>query len=97
MIGGWITLLLGLVAALGIAGTAFTDSTRLPASDSSTADTLPGKAGSDAASAKDRDDRVAYRYPVRHLTFRALDTRADAAEGVGRSGRRARGQPFADG
>lgn len=46
----WILLLVGLGAVLGGAGSAFSDSTRLPASDSSSAYNLLAKAGSDAAS-----------------------------------------------
>jgi RND superfamily putative drug exporter len=52
VIGGWIALLVALGGALGVVGSAFSDSSRLPASDSSTAYTLLAKGGSDAASAK---------------------------------------------
>ncbi|BEP14077.1 MMPL family transporter [Acidothermaceae bacterium B102] len=52
VVGAWLALLVGLGAVLGVAGTAFSDSTRLPASDSATAYTLLGQAGSQAASAK---------------------------------------------
>src|SRR3954454_9649899 len=52
VIASWLVLLVALGAGLGLAGTAFSDSTKLPASDSATAYDLLGKAGSDAASAK---------------------------------------------
>src|SRR3954463_3485922 len=52
VIGSWLVLLVALGAGLGAAGTAFTDSNKLPASDSATAYDLLGQAGSDAASAK---------------------------------------------
>jgi RND superfamily putative drug exporter len=48
----WIAILVGLGGVLGLVGSAFTDSTRLPASDSSTAYNLLAKAGSNAASVK---------------------------------------------
>jgi len=51
IIGGWITLLFVLGGLVGDAGTAFSSSSRLPASDSATAYTLLTKAGNDAASA----------------------------------------------
>ena len=49
---GWLGLLVVLGAVVGMAGSAFSDSTRLPASDSSTAYGLLAQAGSSAASAK---------------------------------------------
>src|SRR4051812_48437553 len=52
VVGGWLALLVVLGGVLGVAGTAFSDSTRLPASDSATAYALLGSAGSQAASAK---------------------------------------------
>ena len=52
VIAAWLALLVGLGAIVGIVGSAFSDSTRLPASDSSTAYDLLAKAGSDVASAK---------------------------------------------
>jgi putative drug exporter of the RND superfamily len=52
VIGAWVMLLVALVAALGVAGSAFSDSTRLPSSDSSTAYNLLANAGSNAASVK---------------------------------------------
>ena len=51
IIGGWIALLVVLGGVLGVAGTAFSNSDRLPASDSATAYALLAKAGSNAASA----------------------------------------------
>jgi RND superfamily putative drug exporter len=48
----WIALFLALAGGLGVVGSAFTDSTRLPASDSSTAYNLLASAGSSAASVK---------------------------------------------
>jgi putative drug exporter of the RND superfamily len=53
VMGGWVGLVIVLGGVLGAAGGArFTDSTRLPASDSSTAYGLLAKAGNDSASAK---------------------------------------------
>ena len=51
IIGGWIASLFVLGGLLGVAGTAFSNSSRLPASDSATAYALLAKAGNDAASA----------------------------------------------
>src|ERR1700722_8647965 len=51
VVGGWIALLFVLGGVLGVAGTAFSNSSRLPASDSATAYALLAKAGNDAASA----------------------------------------------
>src|SRR5580704_4941262 len=45
----WITMLVALAGVVGVAGSAFSDSSRLPASDSSTAYNLLARAGSDAA------------------------------------------------
>jgi RND superfamily putative drug exporter len=45
----WIFILVALGGAVGTAGSAFSDSSRLPASDSSTAYNLLARAGSDAA------------------------------------------------
>ena len=42
---GWVALLIGLAAAIGAVGSNFSDANRLPASDSSTAYELLGKAG----------------------------------------------------
>jgi len=52
VIGAWIALLVVLGGVLGAKGSAFTDATRLPSSDSSTAQTLLGAAGSNATSAE---------------------------------------------
>jgi RND superfamily putative drug exporter len=52
VVTGWVAVFLALVALVGVAGTRFSDATRLPASDSSTAYALIGHAGSAAASAK---------------------------------------------
>jgi RND superfamily putative drug exporter len=52
VIGGWIALLVALGGIVGVVGSAFSDSSRLPASDSSTAYNLLAKGGSDAASVK---------------------------------------------
>jgi RND superfamily putative drug exporter len=52
VIVGWVGLLVALGVGLGMAGTAFSDSTKLPSSDSATAYDLLGKAGSSAASGK---------------------------------------------
>ncbi len=49
---GWVTLLIALAGAVGLAGAAFSDSSRLPASDSSTAYNLLAQGGSDAAKVK---------------------------------------------
>jgi RND superfamily putative drug exporter len=49
---GWIGILIALAGIVGVAGTAFSDSTRLPASDSSTAYNLLAQHGSDAAKVK---------------------------------------------
>lgn len=46
----WLALLVALGAALGLVGNAFSDDTKLPSSDSATAYTLLGQAGSHAAS-----------------------------------------------
>jgi putative drug exporter of the RND superfamily len=51
VITGWIALLFVLGGLLGAAGTAFSNSSRLPASDSATAYALLASAGSSAASA----------------------------------------------
>src|ERR1700733_2996496 len=51
VVGGWILLLFVLGGLLGAAGTAFSNSSRLPASDSATAYALLAEAGNDAASA----------------------------------------------
>lgn len=51
VIGGWIALLIVLAGAVGGLGSDFSNSTRLPASDSATAYALLAKGGSDAASA----------------------------------------------
>jgi putative drug exporter of the RND superfamily len=51
IIGGWIALLVVLGGVLGVAGTAFSNADRLPASDSATAYALLAKAGNNAASA----------------------------------------------
>ena len=51
VIGGWIALLVVFGGILGVAGTAFSNSDRLPASDSATAYALLAKAESNAASA----------------------------------------------
>jgi RND superfamily putative drug exporter len=51
IIGGWIALLFVLGGLVGAAGTAFSSSSRLPASDSATAYALLTRAGNDAASA----------------------------------------------
>ncbi|MGF7235441.1 MAG: MMPL family transporter [Frankia sp.] len=48
----WIAMLVGLGGVVGAAGSAFSDSSRLPASDSSTAYNLLAKGGSDAAKVK---------------------------------------------
>ncbi len=48
----WVAVLIGLGGGLAAVGTAFSDSTRLPASDSSTAYNLLAQSGSDAASVK---------------------------------------------
>jgi putative drug exporter of the RND superfamily len=45
----WITMLVALAGVVGVAGSAFSDSSRLPASDSATAYSLLARAGSDAA------------------------------------------------
>ena len=45
----WIFILVALGGAVGAAGSAFSDSSRLPSSDSSTAYNLLARAGSDAA------------------------------------------------
>ena len=45
----WVFVLVALGGAVGAAGSAFSDSSRLPSSDSSTAYNLLGKAGSNAA------------------------------------------------
>ena len=50
VIGGWIALLFVLGGLLGVAGTAFSNSDRLPASDSATAYAPLARAGNDAAS-----------------------------------------------
>ncbi|SDJ47225.1 putative drug exporter of the RND superfamily [Frankineae bacterium MT45] len=52
VIVGWVGLIVALGFAIGTAGTAFSDSTKLPSSDSATAYNLLGKAGSNAASGK---------------------------------------------
>ena len=45
----WIAMLVALGGVVGMTGSAFSDSSRLPASDSSTAYNLLARAGSDAA------------------------------------------------
>jgi len=45
----WIAMLVMLAGGVGVAGSAFSDSSRLPASDSSTAYNLLARGGSDAA------------------------------------------------
>src|ERR1700733_450512 len=45
----WVTMLVALGGVVGVAGSAFSDSTSLPASDSATAYSLLARAGSDAA------------------------------------------------
>ena len=45
----WIAMLVALAGVVGVAGSAFSDSSRLPASDSATAYNLLARAGSDAA------------------------------------------------
>ena len=45
----WVILLMALGGVVGVAGSAFSDSSRLPASDSSTAYNLLARGGSDAA------------------------------------------------
>ncbi|MGD0068746.1 MAG: hypothetical protein ABSB76_35605, partial [Streptosporangiaceae bacterium] len=45
----WVTMLVALGGVVGLAGSAFSDSTSLPASDSATAYNLLARAGSDAA------------------------------------------------
>src|SRR5580704_4524386 len=45
----WLTMLVALGGLVGVAGSAFSDSSRLPASDSATAYNLLARAGSDAA------------------------------------------------
>src|SRR3954470_14866147 len=52
VIVGWVALLVALGGIVGVAGAGFTDSTRLPASDSSTAYNLLAQGGSDAAKVK---------------------------------------------
>jgi RND superfamily putative drug exporter len=49
---GWIAMLVALGGVVGAAGSAFSDSSRLPASDSSTAYNLLARGGSDAAEVK---------------------------------------------
>jgi putative drug exporter of the RND superfamily len=49
---GWIAMLVALGGVVGVAGSAFSDSSRMPASDSSTAYNLLAKGGSDAAKVK---------------------------------------------
>ena len=49
---GWVALLVVLGGIVGAAGSGFSDSTRLPASDSSTAYNLLAQGGSDAAKVK---------------------------------------------
>ena len=49
---GWIAMLVALGGVVGAAGSAFSDSSRLPASDSSTAYNLLAQGGSDAAKVK---------------------------------------------
>jgi RND superfamily putative drug exporter len=49
---GWIAMLVALGGVVGAAGSAFSDSSRLPASDSSTAYNLLAQVGSDAAKVK---------------------------------------------
>lgn len=49
---GWVALLVVLGGIAGVAGSKFSDSTRLPASDSSTAYNLLARGGSDAAKVK---------------------------------------------
>jgi putative drug exporter of the RND superfamily len=44
----WVTVLVALGGVAGVAGSAFSDSSRLPASDSSTAYNLLARGGSDA-------------------------------------------------
>lgn len=50
VIGGWIVSLIVLGGVVGVAGTAFSNADRLPASDSATAYSLLAKAGNNAAS-----------------------------------------------
>jgi putative drug exporter of the RND superfamily len=45
----WITVLVALAGVVGVAGSAFSDSSQLPASDSATAYSLLARGGSDAA------------------------------------------------
>ena len=45
----WIAMMVALAGVVGVAGSAFSDSSRLPASDSATAYNLLARAGSDAA------------------------------------------------
>ena len=52
VIVGWIALLVALGGVLGVVGSDFSDSSRLPASDSSTAYNLLANGGSDAAKVK---------------------------------------------
>ena len=52
IICGWVGLLVVLGGVVGAAGSAFSDSSRLPASDSSTAYNLLARGGSDAAKVK---------------------------------------------
>ena len=87
VIGGWVALLLGLGAALGTAGTAFSDSTRLPASDSSTAYGLLAKAGNGAASAKTgtivwRTDSDSAISPTTRSTIAPMLEQVSAVDGV---------------
>ncbi|MDR1999671.1 MAG: MMPL family transporter [Frankiaceae bacterium] len=50
VIGAWLVMLVALGGALGAVGSAFSDNAKLPSSDSATAHTLLGNAGSHAAS-----------------------------------------------
>ena len=52
VVAAWLALLVALGAALAAVGSNFSDATRLPTSDSSTAYELLARAGNDAASAK---------------------------------------------
>jgi hypothetical protein len=84
----WVTMLVALGGVVGLAGSAFSDSTSLPASDSATAYNLLARAGSDAA--KVTTGTIVW---FRALPGGELENRADARQRGAGQGCEGRDQP----
>ncbi|WP_231115980.1 MMPL family transporter [Motilibacter rhizosphaerae] len=87
MLGAWVVVLVVLGGIVGVSGSGFSDSTRLPASDSSTAYDLLAQGGSDAAQVKrgtivwHADDGTAVSAATRS-SIEPMLKRASRVEGV---------------